>query len=277
LARIPNAGIYGDLDEFYYHYTSAATAFRDILPSGELRLGPMAGVRDPIENKDWMRTMSHVDIPNTGKVESGPILERIQRVKDETMLLCLTRDIADFEDDDHAAPYGRGCARPRMWEQYGEDHAGVCLLFDRRRLHHQLATNLASYGNGNYWAFEVESSILEFAGYSPARSPSINDMLDWGGGDLSKGLELHLRKYVRPVFFLKIGDWASEQEFRYLVFRDVPHPIYVSFGGNLRAVVLGEKYPDWQLPVARAATAKAGAELHRVVWGASPPRVVPID
>ena len=32
-------------------------------------------------------------------------------------------------------------ARPRMWEQYGDNHAGACLLFDRGRfeaiLHHR--------------------------------------------------------------------------------------------------------------------------------------------
>jgi Protein of unknown function (DUF2971) len=25
-------------------------------------------------------------------------------------------------------------ARPRMWEQYGDNHTGACLLFDRGRL-----------------------------------------------------------------------------------------------------------------------------------------------
>jgi hypothetical protein len=44
---------YGEHGEFFFHHTTADTAFRHILPTGELRLSPYSQMRDPLEAKAW--------------------------------------------------------------------------------------------------------------------------------------------------------------------------------------------------------------------------------
>ena len=48
-------------------------------------------------------------------------------------VLAFSRDAGDgVRLRDHA--FDCSWARPRMWEQYGDNHTGACLLFDRGRL-----------------------------------------------------------------------------------------------------------------------------------------------
>lgn len=39
-------------DQLLFHYTSAETALRHILPAGTLRMNPYGAMRDPLENKE---------------------------------------------------------------------------------------------------------------------------------------------------------------------------------------------------------------------------------
>jgi hypothetical protein len=34
--------------------------------------------------------------------------------------------------------WGRGFSRPRMWQQYGDNYRGVCMIFDRAALQRAL-------------------------------------------------------------------------------------------------------------------------------------------
>ena len=45
--------MYGERDEFFFHFTTAEAAFEFILPDRLLRLSPHSLLRDPLEYKDW--------------------------------------------------------------------------------------------------------------------------------------------------------------------------------------------------------------------------------
>ena len=136
--------IYGARGEFFFHYTTADTAFRHILPSGTLRLGPYTTMRDPLEAKAW-------HLAGAGFVEPGSNIdaefvasyELAQRAKQRSKLLSLSVDAPYAEDD---APFGRGYALASMWELYGDAHAGVCLVFDRETLTRSFDIGLAPIG-----------------------------------------------------------------------------------------------------------------------------------
>jgi hypothetical protein len=80
--------MYGEHGEFAYHYTTSEAAFDRILPSGQLRMSPLARLRDPVENKDriedWFTSLSW----------SPDDIERFRaakdRVLDETKILSFT-------------------------------------------------------------------------------------------------------------------------------------------------------------------------------------------
>ena len=88
-------------------------------------------MRDPAENKGIE--------PSIGSSRASPDHDRatndvyalIKAARDRMRVLSLTCDA----NDGGGYPAFDGCwSRPRMWEQYGDNHEGVCLLFDRSRL-----------------------------------------------------------------------------------------------------------------------------------------------
>jgi hypothetical protein len=117
------------------HFTSAATAFDHILmPGGKLRLGRYGRMQDPAENKD---VVPNFEVPSEPPDAQQRVEAAFRAHRDRMLVLCLTRD-ADVRAQE--SPQFDCCwARPRMWEQYGDRHRGVCLLFDAARLEHAIS------------------------------------------------------------------------------------------------------------------------------------------
>lgn len=113
--------MYGEQGRYAYHYTTSNAAFQHILPSGQLRLNSLAKLRDPIENKDWFRQL-WTGLWPLKEVEH--FYHVVNKTTHETKLVSFTLD-APIQD--RSPEYARGYARPRMWEQYAENHMGVCL------------------------------------------------------------------------------------------------------------------------------------------------------
>jgi hypothetical protein len=84
----------------------------------------------------------------------------------------------------------------------------------------------------------------------------------------------HIENYRDDFFFLKSDDWASEHEFRALLLSPEGEYAYVEFDDALRAIVLGEGFPAWQIPGALDACQQAGVELKKIVWHAGRPFAV---
>ena len=83
----------------------------------------------------------------------------------------------------------------------------------------------------------------------------------------------HVVRHFRDFFFLKTEDWATEFEYRFVFQRASEVPLanfvawnLVSYDHALRYVVVGERFPDWQLPGARQVADTAGVELRRMQW-----------
>jgi hypothetical protein len=221
----------GDPSLWLCHYTKAKTAFVDILPSGRLMMNPYSKMRDPFENKK----LAFAAV--TGFSDDSDRIERlfwgaqdaVSRSRDRWCLLSLTR--GDDRDDRDARHQVFRCpwARPRMWEQYAEDHAGVCLVFDREQLLSVLKGALASIGQ--YHHGPVKYTLGGFATSAAAMVMPANAELD--------------------------ADPDSEA---------TPPVAFVGFQPALRYVVVGENFPEWQLPGALAVAASAGVELRRMTW-----------
>ena len=87
-------------------------------------------MRDPLENK-WIFSYWY-EVPD-GMTDDDPehpgqavafIEDRASRIRESAKVLSLTLDTEGLEESDEL--FGRGWARARMWEQYAENHAGVC-------------------------------------------------------------------------------------------------------------------------------------------------------
>jgi hypothetical protein len=251
------------------HYTSAAVVFEHVLSTGSLRMSPYSAMRDPAENKDL--------VPGTagwGEEISGPealaawmaAVEHIKVIRDSMRVLSLTRE--------SGGPGGMNTfeccwARPRMWEQYGDAHRGTCLVFDRDRLEQRL---------NHEFDFKVYLGNVRYtqAGIAQSAARTIIDQRIFDPEQRVRAVAEYVDKNYEDFYFLKTDDFASEHEFRAVLMSEGQDFAYVEFGDALVAVILGERFPDWQIPGAQQACEEGGVELRKMHWERGRPYALPV-
>jgi hypothetical protein len=257
---------YGNHGCYAYHYTTANAAFGHILSGRELRFNRLADMRDPVENKDWVQVLFP---PLSWSVQDMLRWEETTRnLIHETRVLSLTLDSSEVgRRPEHA----RGYARPRMWEQYAENHCGACLVFDLECLRAQVELGVARFRRAI--SGEVVYSDSPLPNHETARSLDAKGLIIAGSGDYKCGLEAHIDEHSQELFFRKLTDWSTESEYRFVVLDGSASETVVPFGNTLRAVILGEQFPEWQISAAAEACRAADVDLRQIRWGAFPPGV----
>jgi hypothetical protein len=175
-------------------------------------------VNDPLENKRWRPPGQYalrgaadgetLKAATRGFVDFGRGLDRVW---ESAKLLALTVD-AEAGYEGAAGPFGRGWSRARMWDQYAEQHKGVCLLFNRAKLQRNILESLSSqkltesyykpvcYTEGGPWEKRLQVDLAPLTeGVTPALV-----------GD-------YIKKHSEELFFVKTMDWKSEHEYRFVV------------------------------------------------------------
>lgn len=258
------------------HYTRADTAFGLIVPQGQLLMDPYRRMRDPLENKPLAVRGSIGTVGPRLHEEVDALHEdvanAISAARDPMRLLCLTAGDDHQRDPMGSHDIGARCAwaHSRMWEQYADNHMGVCLLFDRAKMLAEIRQSLGS--RGHYWEGAVEYTPTGFAGSAAA----LLDLDDFAAASLDDDVARHVRGHHRDFFFLKTEDWAAEHEYRF-VFHQVSttrardEQFFACFGDALSYVIVGEKFPAWQLPGAREVASAAAADIRRMEWRSGGP------
>jgi len=123
-----------------------------------------------------------------------------------------------------------------MWTDYAGRHSGVCLIFDRTKLDEAIRNAVAPE--------TVYADRMTYSEWTPELGEAFTIELDTLGTlGVDRGLLAHIRTYRRELFFHKNLDWASEVEFRWLVFGETPTPEFVRFGDALEGVCVGVNFP----------------------------------
>jgi hypothetical protein len=212
-----------------YHYTRLDLALERILPAQELKLSPFSTMRDPREASDWLLSASGFgDDPDGDATRWVEFNRRVNELKSYIKILSLTRDDEDRSSD----VFGRGFAHPRLWENYADNHRGVCLCFDREILTARLAEQLESYGRVHhgpvsYGDTEIAASALHVI---------LDELRAQGPTDAASA---HLAENIDELFFTKLTDWETELEYRFVIQTDQREPLFARVNPALRAVILG--------------------------------------
>lgn len=249
------------------HYTRAETAFSTILPNGTLLMNPYSKMRDPHENQiPFFRSAAGWGDDESQEKLFWDLQRQVSLSRSLYTLLALTQGDPDDDGDPVKKPFRCPWSRPRMWEQYAENHFGACLIFDREKLITALRHNLGN--DGSFWDGPVEYTT---AGYAASDGGTVT--LDgFHEGALEDEVAIHVQKHYKDFYFLKTTDWETEFEYRFVFKRaDDKYQYgrggnYVNYGDALQWVVVGEKFPDWQLPGAEAVARQANVELRRMSW-----------
>lgn len=257
---------------YFFHYTTRDAAFGGILPGNDLRLSRYGVMRDPLENQRWRFTFAGygprddarlaTDLAEYDEFEQAAN----DSMRDRSFLLSLTIDTAPAPRKEQE-PFCRGWARARMWEQYAENHRGVCLVFDREKL--------------TRCFIEAAERIGAIAQYHQA--------VIYDGGGMHKPIidrgELRepefFSRYVEDnsgsLFFTKTRDWETEHEYRFVsIAADDASPLVLSYGDSLEAVIAGDQLPAWEYPAVEAACERAGARALKMKWKNWRPGLIPL-
>jgi Protein of unknown function (DUF2971) len=238
------------------HYTKAATAFECILPTRELRMGSYRDMQDPAENKDIVPGTAFYGDPPDPEGAWAAAVDGIKRIRDSCRLLCLTHDTEGATDT-----FGCYWARPRMWEQYGERHRGACVLFDRARLQGALEAELED--RGAYYMDEVRYTP---AGIAESATRSIMDDRIFDPVQRDEAVDDYIENHHHDFFFLKSEDFRTEHEYRAVLMAGDADYASVDYRDALVAVVVGERFPDWQIAGAAEICEEAGAMIRYMHW-----------
>jgi hypothetical protein len=260
-----------DTGRYFFHYTTREAAFGGIMAERRLKLATYGRMRDPLENQRWRFTFGGY---GPRPEDDQALVERLNEytvfeeelnagVRDHSHLLSLTVDVEPRPDGEQE-PFCRGWARARMWEQYAENHRGVCLAFDKERLAESVGPSvpdLVVYSQKVI--YDGRGMMKPIVDHEAFTEPGFAaDYIDQNRG---------------PLFFTKARDWETEHEHRFVVLAREEAPIAIDYGDSLVAVIAGEQMPDWEHPAVIAKCEEAGVEALRMKWANWRPGVVELD
>jgi Protein of unknown function (DUF2971) len=247
------------------HYTNASAAFEHILPLGTLRLSPYRLMRDPAENKDFLPSIGmRGDPPQAGQAIDD-VYALLKTARDRMRVLSFTRDA---EERGRFPGFDCCWARPRMWEQYADDHRGVCLLFDPAALKRAIAEQ---WPTDSTYMHDVDYTREGIVG---ARGRTFIDERMFEGKERAQAVADYIEARRDVLFFLKSDDFATEYEYRIVLAAGGDDYAHADYGDALVGVVLGERFPTWQRPGAVQECSKIEVKLGRMHWAQGRPHVL---
>ena len=213
-------------DKYIYHYTSAKTFVEKILPSGELRLGPLRSTNDLYEYLDWPIEVSAGDCTNFDQ-GANKVWSVANFIKDSISL-------ASFSCDESTCSNlhpERGYAIGPLWGNYAEKNTGVCLVLDR-----DSATSIIKDASAD--RAQVHSDKVD---YATMRTPLDVCLPNDGNVDQNE-VRKKLIENKKILLFRKHISWMCEQEYRIIAVCHKPTEVFVNIRKALAGVILGYKF-----------------------------------
>lgn len=168
------------------HYTSADKAILEILPKKRLKFNELKNSNDPWEYKRNIYARFGENILNLmGNLKK---MDELNTYIDNIKSICFTNDF----------PTENRCFCNRlMWAHYGDNHKGVCLVFDRDKL-----INLLKKSDNGLYLDQPDEII-----YSSTKPKSIAIS---GNEDIKD----FVKNNSDEILFTKNEVWGYEKEFR---------------------------------------------------------------
>ena len=231
-------------NKYVSHYTDYSAGY-DILAGNSFKVSNSNKSNDTTEEKSGVHIIDIAEDDTTGYSKVLPKIEQHVRYISFRLDDKITEPSPyDKEDDRYFTDKTyRSYANARMWAQYGDDHKGVCFLFNVKKLKELidksvkfklLGAKRVTYKD-RLPPFEISyDCIKEYAD----GEADINDI-----GALTSSIFFENNKvYLDVKFFCKQKDWAGENEFRYVMVTDASDPCFIhGIADCIDGIVVGEK------------------------------------
>jgi hypothetical protein len=233
------------MPEYLFHYTKLETAIK-ILDSGNLRAGKFSNSNDPMEDIS-ITSFSSEEITKDTYEEIEKKLN--EGIKNAVNFLSFSEGNFHLESlFDSYNPFvleenRPGYFYPRMWGQYGDQHKGACLIFDKDSLLNSISIykDKLEIKNGkiNYLDITKQEFYTDLVDAFKVDYKMIQKTKIYGY------LKQFLDKYYEKIYFQKDIDWELEREFRILfypkIFSDNNSLIEIPIINAFKGIVFGSK------------------------------------
>ena len=253
-----------DHELYLYHYTRVETARDCILRSRSLKISSFRNTNDPKETKDWEFNYALGD-ENPGIEETNIVGSAIaSEIKCKSKVICFSKDNNFTDINPLNQVFSRGFAKPRMWAQYGANHSGVCLIFNKKILDKNITEQFGSSRNDIYQGSVsyVNRSISEDI-YKSAYTVNYPYYKRLGLAEYTKR---HLYTHSPRLFFEKSTDWQGEDEYRWVIVGDEMDDLYLKFDNALAGVVFGEATSEQDISQIVNMAKSGGVQFEKMKW-----------
>ena len=218
-------------NQYLFHYTTYSSAL-GILLSGQMRLGALANMNDPLEFQDcrdeglvFVGSRSPEDCYSDLHDFDNAVIEKQNSVR----LASFSMDLADGNQNEFYNNLSKGWARSRMWAQYADNHKGVCLIFDKMNLV-QSFENTFKESETRYGVVKYTNDLepLKCALWRSCKSLLTQDKIEY--------------------LFQKCEDFRDEQEFRLLLvnkdLKNAEKIVSFSISDSICGIIPGVRFPQ---------------------------------
>jgi hypothetical protein len=231
-----------------FHYTKNCSAIK-ILSEKKIRLGQFKYTNDPREARKWaipgeylgVAPITEEDLIRFGK-GTRRLNDEINNIRlQEWKVLCVSMHHPQQKKGNN--PFYFGNCRPNMWAHYGENHKGVCLKLNGKKLEQRIKELKKAKG------CEVFSGEVRYNDFDSLKPLFFRTSFEQLSQDLHQEIRNHLKEKYREYFLLKAADWITEYEFRWLIVSREDAPEHISVEEIIDGVVIGENYPKEDIPL----------------------------
>lgn len=267
---------HSQLDDFIptdvCHYTTRATG-KIILKTGNLRLSKLVNTNDPVESKTRLFSDTEWKTDTGFWYKAGESFE--DQLLSEWMVLCFSCNKDPIKQSFMNADYRRlytynhnvfGVGYSNMWAHYGENHKGICLLFNGKELDKTINDAL---DNTRYI---VKHGFVRYDDYKAFLPVKRNDPKFEDCGEEERIRKTLIKNY-KDNFLYKSTEWKPEHEFRWLVHSTNSLTLDIPIKSAIRAVVLGADFPDKNVRQIKKLCFNLGTRLSRIGWVGGKPEV----
>jgi len=258
-----------DESKYLYHYTTVDKAVGFILKDKTLMFNSLRNTNDPKESKDWKFDFHIGNGASPSHAESMKLWETVSKeIKSNCKILCFSKDKPGLGDDFFNDIYLRGFAKSRMWAQYGDDHKGVCLIFDKKKIEALLTAQFSSISDLYATDIKYKNRPLKgdiFKSPYTLHYPLLKEL------GVSEYVKRHIHTHNNELIFEKSLDWRDEEEYRYMMLINNINNQYLKYENALCGVVFGAGTDDKNQRLIWQMTYKDGTEFEQIKYSNSTP------
>lgn len=227
-----------------FNYMKTEAFFTNVYSKKKFRFSNLELTNDPYEYK----TVPSFSYPYSNEVEiskkeldsCNDVVKEINRIRKRLCIGCFC-----YNEDDTLTEYNlktgylyyaqKGFDHARMWSQYGEDHKGLCLVFDKNILLEEVQSicsekDLLFDSNIQYKQNQIR--FPDWEEIEPIRLKS----------SVETAIKYFLiQKNQQKLIFTKDIDYEREKEFRLAFYSENDYE-YIGLS-SLKTIIIGDRFP----------------------------------